>query len=145
MKRLAIGAAVILGLIGAYVVSHLALIEIGQEIVVLHKWTGDGEQSRPRLWIVDDGDRTWLHHGYADTPWIVHLEDDPIVEVERDGETRRYRATPDPAADPKVHRLLRDKYGAADRLVRFWAGTDTERGVATGATCVAIPVRLEPL
>jgi hypothetical protein len=58
---------------------------------------------------------------------------------------REYRALPDRAADPEVHRLLREKYGAADRLVRFWAGTDTETGFATRRTCNAVPVRLEPL
>ena len=122
---------------------HLALIEIGQEVVVLHKRAGDGPPSMTRLWIVDDGEYAWLHHGYADTAWIRQLEAEPIVEIDRGGETLQYRALLDPAADPKVHRLLREKYGLADRLVRFWAGTDTETGFVTGRTCLAVPVRLE--
>ena len=143
MRTLLIVVGGLVGLVALYAIIHLALIEVGQEIVVLHKRSLDGATSRSRLWIVDEGGRSWLHHGYADSGWIRRLESDPIVEIERDGRTRRYRATPDPEADAKVHRLLRAKYGVADRLVRFWAGTDTQAGFATRATCKATPVRLE--
>jgi hypothetical protein len=145
MRALLIFAASLVGVCIAYVVVHLALIEVGQEIVVLHKYKGDAAPSRARLWIVDEGESTWLHHGYADSAWIQRLQSDPVVEIERDGETRRFRAQADPASDPTVHRLLREKYGLADRLVRFWAGTDTQEGFATGSLCTAVPVRLEPL
>jgi hypothetical protein len=143
MKKLGIALATLFGICLAYVVIHGVAIEVGQEIVILHKPVGDGEVVESRLWIVDGDGRTWLHHGYADSPWIQEIQQDPIVVVERGGETRRYRAVPDPTADPEVHRLLREKYGFADRLVRFWAGTDTETGFATRDTCQAVPVRLE--
>ncbi|MFQ5684494.1 MAG: hypothetical protein ACE5HC_14630 [Candidatus Binatia bacterium] len=48
--------AIIVGVCVAYVAVQLALIEIGQEVVVLHKRTGDGAFHRTRLWIVDEGD-----------------------------------------------------------------------------------------
>jgi hypothetical protein len=143
MKKLAIIIVVIAGVFAAYVLMHLALIEIGQEVVVVHKRSSDGSVHRARLWIVDAGDYAWLHHGYSDDDWVRHLEVQPILEIERGGQALKYRAVPDAAADPKVHQLLRQKYGFADRLVRFWAGTDTEKGLATGTTCTAIPVRLE--
>lgn len=145
MSRLVIALCILLGIPLAYALIHMALIEIGQEVVVLHKWKGAGEMSLSRLWIVGDGQYEWLHHGYADSPWILHLDTDRIVEIDRDGETRRYRGFADPEADAKVHRLLREKYGVADVLVRFWVGTDTKKGVATGKTCTAIPMRLEPI
>lgn len=145
LRILWVALALLIGVPLAYAAIHLALIEVGQEIAVLHKPAPDGTTPRTRLWIVDAGERSWLHHGYADSHWIRRLETDPVVTLERGGETRRYRARPDPAADPEVHRLLRAKYGFADRLVRFWAGSDSEAGVATGATCRAVPVRLEPL
>lgn len=145
MKKLGIALAILLGIPLTYVLIHLALIEVGQEIVVLHKWKGEGEMSRSRLWIVGDGEREWLHHGYADAPWILHLETDRIVEIDRDGETHRYRAFPDRKEEAKIHRLLREKYGVADVLVRFWAGTDTEKGIATGEVCAAVPMRLEAI
>lgn len=145
MKALLVLVASLIGLCLAYVIIHLALIEVGQEIVVLHKHEGGGQISRARLWIVGEGETAWLHHGYPDSAWIQRLEVDPVLEIERDGEVRRFRARPDPAADPQVHRLMREKYGFADRLVRFWAGTDTKRGFATRTTCTAVPVRLAAL
>lgn len=53
----------------------------------------------------------------------------------RAGETHRYRATQVPGPHPRVHELLRAKYGVADRWVRF-VGRDTE---------TTVPVRLERL
>jgi hypothetical protein len=145
LRALAIGAAILVGICVTYAAAHLALIEIGREIVLLHKQTEDGEPRTTRLWIVDEGERTWLHHGHPDSFWIRRLEAEPIVEVERGGELRKYRAVPDPGAEPNVHRLLRAKYGVADRLVRFWVGTDVQQGFVTRETCTAVPVRLEPL
>jgi hypothetical protein len=137
MKRVMAAAVVVLGLCAAYVLAHLALIEVGREVVTLHKWTPGGALQETRLWIVDEGGYSWLHHGYPDSDWIGRLETDPIVTIERGGTTRRYRATPDPESHQRVHELLREKYGVADRWVRFITG-------GTGR-CPAVPVRLEPV
>jgi hypothetical protein len=145
MKKLGIGLGVVVGVLLTYVLVHVALIEIGQEVVVLHKWKGEGEMSLSRLWIVGDGEHEWLHHADADSPWIHRLDVDRILVIDRDGAAHRYRAFPDPEAEAKVHRMLREKYGVADVLVRFWVGTDTETGFATGEMCPAIPVRLEAI
>jgi len=114
MKRFAIILAAILGLGVAYVLAHWALIE-------------------GRLWIVDDGGVSYLHGG--DSGWMHNLKARPIVEVERGGETRRYRAVPVPGPHPRIHELLRAKYGIADRWVRF-VGPDKE---------YTMPVRLDPV
>jgi hypothetical protein len=145
MKVVVSALAAVLGLFLLYAAVHLTLIEVGQEIVVLHKPNPEGPPSRARLWIVDGGGHTWLHHGYAGSYWIQRLAEDPVVKIERGGETLEYRATPDTASDPEVHRLMREKYGFADRLVRFWSGTNTEAGFATRRLCDAVPVRLERL
>ncbi|MBI4517894.1 MAG: hypothetical protein HY699_18975 [Deltaproteobacteria bacterium] len=137
MKRVAVAAALVLGLGLAYVAAHLALIEVGREVVVLHKWAAAGEVRRARLWLVDEGRYSWLHHGDANSEWIRRLASDAIVTVERGGRARPYRAIPDPQSHQRVHQLLREKYGIADRWVRFLTG-GTER-------CLALPVRLEPV
>ena len=126
---------IVLGLLVVYAVAHLALIELGREIVVLQKWTSEGTTRPTRLWIVDDGATAWFHHGYSESAWIGRLEQDPIVTVERAGLTQTYRATPDPSSHDRLHHLLREKYGIADRWVRFITG-GTEN-------CPALPVRLE--
>jgi hypothetical protein len=142
MKRLAIAVVVILILCGGYAAIHLAMIDVGKDVVILHKRTPDGKTSETRLWIVDAPGHSWLHHGWSDTPWIQHLQAEPLVTMNRDGTEHRYLASPDPGADAEVHRLLRKKYDLADRLVRFWWGTDKDTGFLNGETCKTVPIRL---
>jgi hypothetical protein len=133
MKRFAIILAAILGLGVAYVLAHWALIEVGREVIVLRTEEPDGGWHESRLWIVDDEGVSYLHGG--DSGWMHNLKARPIVEVERGGETRRYRAVPVPGPHPRIHELLRAKYGIADRWVRF-VGPDKE---------YTMPVRLDPV
>lgn len=142
MKRLVMVVAVILSLCVGYAAIHLAMIDIGKDVVVLHKMTGDGTTSPTRLWIIDGPDHSWLHHGWSGAVWIQHLQEEPFVTIERDGTAHRYLATADPESEAKVHRLLRHKYGLADQLVRFWWGTDTSTGLLTGEVCKTVPIRL---
>jgi hypothetical protein len=132
MRRLGILFAIAVGLLVAYAVAHWALIEVGREVIVLRTEQPDGSPLESRLWIVDDGGVSWLHGG--DSVWMRNLAARPLVEIERAGTTRRYRAVPVPGPHPRVHELLRAKYGLADRWVRF-VGPD---GPSTRA------VRLEP-
>jgi hypothetical protein len=133
MKRFALACAALLCLALAYVVAHGALIEAGREVIVLRTEEPDGTWLESRLWIVDDGPVAWLHGG--DSRWMQNLEARPIVEVVRGGEAHRYRATAVPGPHPRIHELLRSKYGVADRWVRL-VGPDGER---------TRPVRLERL
>ena len=145
MKQVIIVAAIVVGVCPAYVLAHLALIEVGREVVVVHEPTPTAAVRKARLWIVDDGPYSWIHPGNANAAWwIRNMDAHPIVEIERGGKTRRYRALPDPEAHAKVHQLLREKYGVADRWVRFLEGTDTQSGLLTGEKCKTVPIRLEP-
>ncbi len=140
-----VAAVIVLGVCATYVLAHLILIEVGREVVVVHEPTPTGAVDKARLWIVDDGPYSWIHPGNANAQWwIRHMDANPIVEIDRGGEPRRYRAQPDPEAHAKVHQLLRQKYGVADRWVRFLAGTDAESGLLTsGKKCGTVPIRLE--
>jgi len=126
-----------LGAIAAFalllVASHLALIEVGREVVTLRTQRPDGSWQSTRLWAVDDAGAVWLHS--AGAAWARRFEGDPIVELKRGGVTRRYRAHPVPGPHPRIDALLRQKYGIADRWVRFIA-PDTDR---------VLVVRLDPL
>jgi hypothetical protein len=133
MKRITIVVGVIVALPVAYLLAHWALIETGREVIVLRTEEPDGSWHLARLWIVDEGGVSWLHG--ANSRWMRNLRERPIVEVERGGQTRRYRAVAVPGPHPRVHELLRAKYGIADRWVRF-IGRDDEN---------AMPVRLESL
>ena len=114
-------------------IAHWALIELGREVIVLRTESPDGAQLETRLWIVDDGALAWLHG--ADSDWMRNLKARPIVEIDRGGETHRYRAEAVPGPHPEIHELLRAKYGVADRWVRL-TGPDNES---------TEPVRLERL
>jgi hypothetical protein len=133
MKRLLITFAALCGAAIAVVLAHLAFIEIGREVATLRTERADGSWQETRLWIVDDGVSAWLHSG--GDAWLGRFDGDPIVELKRGGETLRYRAHAVPGPHPDVDRLLREKYGLADRWVRF-IGPDNETAVA---------VRLDPL
>jgi hypothetical protein len=125
--------AVLVGLCITYVLAHWALIETGREVIVLRTEEPDGRWYETRLWIVDDGATSWLHGG--NSRWMRNLKARPIVEIVRGGATHRYRATPVPGPHPRIHELLRAKYGIADRWVRL-VGPDGES---------TMPVRLEML
>jgi hypothetical protein len=125
---------VVAGLALAYLVAHCALIEGGREVIVLRTQNEDGSWLETRLWIVDDESEgvSWLH-GDARSRWQRNLAARPVVEVTRAGETHGYRATPVPGPHPRIHELMREKYGVADVWVRF-VGGDGE---------TTTPVRLE--
>ena len=132
MRRLALGLAGILCLTAAYGLAHWTLIEVGREVITLRTWDEDGGRYESRLWIVDDGGVAWLHGG--ESRCMRKLEARPDVEVERGGQTHRYRARAVSGPHPRIDALLREKYGVADRWVRFVAPD----GAATRA------VRLDP-
>ncbi len=134
LVRVAVRALALLGALALLVVAaHLALIEIGREVVTLRTQHADGTWRSTRLWIVDDGGSPYLHSGGPE--WRKRFDGDPVVELERGGETRRYRAHALPGPHPRIDALLREKYGIADRWVRFVAPDDD--GV--------VVVRLDPL
>ncbi|MFI5353770.1 MAG: hypothetical protein ACHQZS_12515 [Candidatus Binatales bacterium] len=147
MKQVMMIAAIVVGVCVAYVLAHLALIEVGREVAVVYEPTPTGVVRKARLWIVDEGRYSWIHPGNANAQWWVrHMDANPMVEIDRGGESRWYRAQPDPEAHARVHQLLRKKYGVADMWVRFLAGTDTRSGLLTwGKRCTTVPIRLEPI
>jgi hypothetical protein len=133
MKSLLFGVITLVAAGALLVAAHMAFIEIGHEVVTLRTQRPDGTWQKTRLWIVDDGDSSWLHSG--GDAWLARFEGNPVVEVERGGQIRRYRAQAVPGPHPRVDELLREKYGLANRWVRF-ISPDNEKTVA---------VRLDPL
>jgi len=145
MKKPIIVVGALAGLCVIYVLAHLALIEVGREVVVVYEPTPAGPTHRARLWIVDQGSRSWIHPGNANAHWwVAHMDANSYVGIERGGQTRRYHVVADPDSHATVHRLLRAKYGIADAWVRFLVGSDTRRGLITRIYCNTTPIRLEP-
>lgn len=134
MKSLLIGIVVLLAITILLGLAHLAFIEIGREVVTLRTPRADGSWQETRLWMVDD-DRgsSWVHSGGS--AWKRRFDGEPLVEVVRGREVLRFRAHAVPGPHPKVDQLLREKYGLADRWVRFISPDNDE----------TLAVRLEPL
>ncbi len=122
MRVLLTVLATVLVILVTAVVAHFAVIELGREVVALRTRASDGSWQQTRLWVVDYNGDAWLHS--AGKAWERRFEGNPVVELVRHGETRRYRAEPDRTAHPAIDAALRKKYGLADRWVRFLAPCD---------------------
>jgi hypothetical protein len=92
--------------------------ELAEEVVVLHTTDERGHDQRTSLWIVEDElESLWLRAGMPDSGWLERIEANPEVELERGGERTPYTAVPVPEARERVHQLMRERYGLADRIV----------------------------
>ena len=132
MKRFGLAVAGVVVVVFFLVAGHFALIEIGREVVTVRTPLPNDGWEQTRLWAVDHDGAVWLHS--AGDAWLARFEGTPIVELRRGGETRRYRARPVPGPHPRIDELLREKYGLADRWVRFLVPCDES----------VVPVRLDP-
>ena len=114
----------------------LIMSELGGEVVTLHTQAAGGGEKRTHLWVVDDAGAAWLRAGMSGSGWLARLERNPNVLVERGGRLLRFRAVPvrEPKVRDRIHTLMREKYGPADKLV----------GVLRDPA-QSVPVRLEPL
>jgi hypothetical protein len=100
------------------------VIELAGEVITLRTRRPDRGWQETRLWIVDDERASWLHS--AGQRWAHRFDGDPVVEIVRNGRVQLYRAHATPGPHPRVHTLLRAKYGWADRWVRFISGGDEQ-------------------
>ena len=66
MKWLYIGIGILVGGPILFFAAIYAASELGGEVVVLHRQSADGSIDRIRIWVVDDGERTWIEHGAPD-------------------------------------------------------------------------------
>jgi hypothetical protein len=137
MKWLYIGIGILVGGPILFFAAIYAASELGGEVVVLHRQSADGSIDRIRIWVVDDGERTWIEHGAPDADWISMLADDPMIILERRGEATRYHASADPEAHARYHALREAKYGFADQFVAI-AGGD-------GNACSGVPVEIRTI
>ncbi|MDG2333938.1 MAG: hypothetical protein P8Q97_06900 [Myxococcota bacterium] len=133
---------IIYWLVGAVVAVPVILVamiygvsEVGGEVVTLLRPESDGSHSNVRIWVVDDGDVSWIEHGEPDSYWLGQLEQIPQLTLIREGQRQNYRATADPAAHEQYHRLRYEKYGIADDIVAKFSGA--------GEDCSAVPIRLD--
>jgi hypothetical protein len=118
LSRLALRfAAAVVGVLVAASLLLVALSEFG-EVVVIHTALEDGTERRTRIWIVDTEEGP-LVRGTAGKPWVDGIRRRSAVEVDRAGERRAWVAVEpeDPSTCRLADRLMREKYGVADRAI----------------------------
>lgn len=84
-----------------------------------HVWTVEGEEGA-----------LWVEAATPERPWLEDVRRDARVEIDHDGTTTWWSATPVEGEEAHAHvrALLREKYGWADR----WVGLlqDTSQSIA---------------
>jgi hypothetical protein len=112
-----------------------ALALEGREVVVLETTDAGGAARRTRTWIADDAGSAWVEAANPDRPFLVDVRRDPTLVLERHGARRECRAEvqPNPEGHERIRRLLRDRYGWADRWIGLVA--DTTHSLAVRLTC----------
>lgn len=136
MRRLRKVLAVVLAAAMALGIGIFGVSELGGEIGTLGTSTPDGD-AHTRIWVVDDSGHAWLRAGSPDNGWLLRIDANPDVTVEREGQVTRYRAVPvrdDPTLRDRIHELMRQKYTWADRIVSL---------MRDGSQ--SVPIRLDPV
>jgi len=134
IRRIVVWAMVVLLALGGGI---YGASELGGEVVTLHTQAADGGDAVTRLWVVDDAGAQYLRAGNPSSAWLQRIQANPDILVERNGVATRYRGVPvtgDPSQPARVHALMRDKYGIADRIVSV-----------LGDRSKSVPVRLDPV
>ena len=132
-----LGRVIVLGVLAvvAYFGLMIGASELAEEVVVLHTIDENGRSQRTSLWIVEDElGGLWLRAGMPESGWLLRLKANPVVELERDGRRKEYKAVPVPEARERIHRLMRERYGLSDQII----GALRDGGAS-------IPVRLDDL
>ena len=139
MRRLWWPLGIVLALALALAGAGFTVSELGGEVVILRPRDGS-RTATTRLWIVDDEGRPWLRAGSPGSGWLRRIAADPDVEMERAGRPLAVRAAPvsDPDVRDRINRLMREKYGFADRVVSFLVV------LTAGDRARSVPVRLDP-
>src|SRR5262245_36724965 len=93
--------------------------DFGGELVNVQPVDASGAKHSTHLWVVDDGGYAWLRAGVPSSSWLVRIDANPDVRVTRGGVDYHMKAVPvhEPGVRDRIHALMREKYGLADRLV----------------------------
>lgn len=91
--------------------------DFGGEVVSLTTMDSEGLEKVTKLWVVDDHGQIWLRAGQPGSSWLLRLEAEPMVDLERNGVKAHYRAVVVPKQRDRINRLMAERYGFADTLI----------------------------
>ena len=140
MKKFLKLVVILIGIAIVYVVLMFSLSELGGEVVILVRPEADQSNKNIRVWIVDADNKSWIEHGDSESYWIRGLIDDSGIFITREGEEQKYLAFDDRDSHDVYHKLRREKYGLADKMLDILSFGSTSK-----ENCEGIPVRLEKI
>ena len=117
-----------------------SLSELGGEVVILVRPEADQSNKNIRVWIVDADNKSWIEHGDSESYWIQGLVNDSGIFIIREGKEQKYLAFDDRDSHDVYHKLRREKYGLADKMLDILSFGSTSK-----ENCEGIPVRLEKI
>jgi hypothetical protein len=131
--RIVLRVLALLVALGIVVIGLEMIAAESGEVVVLQTNDEAGKPKETRLWVVDEDGKQWLRAGNPQSSWLLDIQRDPIVQLERDGQRAIYTAVPEAAARERLNPLFAEKYGWADAYIGALFGRDD-----------ATPIRLDP-
>jgi len=89
---------------------------VGDTAVLHIPPTSRSQDTYVNLWVVEDDQGLWIRADRSSRMWLPYLYEAPVVELTRDGATRKYRAIIDDTerAREYVDPIFRRKYGLVD-------------------------------
>ena len=140
MKKFLKLVVILIGTAIVYGVLMFSLSELGGEVVILVRPEADQSNKNIRVWIVDADNKSWIEHGDSESYWIQGLVNDSGIFIIREGEEQKYLAFDDRDSHDVYHKLRREKYGLADKMLDILSFGSTSK-----ENCEGIPVRLEKI
>ena len=140
MKKFLKLVVILIGIAIVYGVLMFSLSELGGEVVILVRPEADQSNKNIRVWIVDADNKSWIEHGDSESYWIQGLVNDSGIFIIREGEEQKYLAFDDRDSHDVYHKLRREKYGLADKMLDILSFGSTSK-----ENCEGIPVRLEKI
>lgn len=140
MKKFLKLVVILIGIAIVYGVLMFSLSELGGEVVILVRPEADQSNKNIRVWIVDADNKSWIEHGDSESYWIQGLVNDSGIFIIREGKEQKYLAFDDRDSHDVYHKLRREKYGLADKMLDILSFGSTSK-----ENCEGIPVRLEKI
>ena len=140
MKKFFKLVVILISIAIVYGVLMFSLSELGGEVVILVRPEADQSNKNIRVWIVDADNKSWIEHGDSESYWIQGLVNDSGIFIIREGEEQKYLAFDDRDSHDVYHKLRREKYGLADKMLDILGF-----GATSKENCEGIPVRLEKI
>ena len=140
MKNFLKLVVILIGIAIVYGVLMFSLSELGGEVVILVRPEADQSNKNIRVWIVDADNKSWIEHGDSESYWIQGLVNDSGIFIIREGKEQKYLAFDDRDSHDVYHKLRREKYGLADKMLDILSFGSTSK-----ENCEGIPVRLEKI